>query len=192
MVSLLKWGLDFSPVRRFSDLVLHPFLQIRSETYRSKLRTAGIRMHRGAIPRRYLKFGFFEEDERFQSLSASSSLSLSHAVSLAVSCAPRVGSKMHRSRASTCQQQRSLTKQPPKEGRAMREEEKEKNEKKENETTLFFCPRRKEAEDERERKEAACGCRARSPRAWARAAPGSRCARSVPRTRVLRMVRSCA
>ena len=51
----------------------------------------------------------------------------------------------------------------------------------------FFARKKKRS---RRTKKTACGCRARSRRAWDRAAPGSRCARSVRRPRTLHKVRS--
>ena len=56
-----------------------------------------------------------------------------------------------------------------------------------NSPCLLFSPGKKRS---RRTKKTACGCRARSRRAWDRAAPGSRCARSVRRPRTLHKVRS--
>ena len=123
----------------------------------------------------------------------SSSLSLAHSLGrclLQASGGGQQESEVTRVRLSTTA--RSQTKQPPKERRRAKEKRGKRSavEGRNRFHFFFFFFRRSRTRQTRKR---ACGCPARSLRAWARAAPGSRCARSAPQARrALCMVRRCA
>ena len=144
------------------------------------------------FPRRF-EVGFFfdaADDERFQSLELSLSRSLARSLSLAGLgwWAARVrGHARALVNNSTVADEAAAKRKKARE----REKRKEKCSRRTKSFPLFFFFFRRSRT--RQTRKRACGCPARSLRAWARAAPGSRCARSAPQARrALCMVRRCA